>query len=56
MVQLVTNKDKQPIQQPVIALILTIIQVTTNLPTYVPKGFTHQPLDGGQPRDSPKRS
>jgi hypothetical protein len=41
MVQLVTNKDRQPIQQPVIALILTTIQVTTNLPTYVPKGFTH---------------
>jgi len=56
MIQLVTNKDRQPIQQLIIALVPTTIQVTTNLPTYVPKGFTHQPLDGGQPGDSPRRN
>jgi hypothetical protein len=26
------------------------------LPTYVPRGFAHQPLDGRQPKDSPRRS
>jgi hypothetical protein len=30
-----------------------IVHVTTNLPTYVPKHFDHQPPNGGQPRDSP---
>jgi hypothetical protein len=36
--------------------VLTTIHVTTSLPTYVPRGFDHQPLDGGQPRDSPGES
>jgi hypothetical protein len=31
---------------------LNIIQVTTSLPTYVPRGSTHQPPDGGQSRNS----
>ncbi len=47
MVQLVTNKDKQLVQQPTIASVPTIVHVTTNVPTYVPRGFAHQPLDGG---------
>jgi hypothetical protein len=50
------NKDKQPIQQLVIASMLTIVQVTTSLPTYVPKHFDHQPLNGRQPKDSPRGS
>jgi hypothetical protein len=29
-----------------------IVHVSTSLPTYIPKGFDHQPLDGRQPRDS----
>jgi hypothetical protein len=31
----------------------TTIQVTTSLPTRIPKDFDRQPSDGGQPRDSP---
>jgi hypothetical protein len=34
----------------------TIMQVITSLPIYVPRGFAHQPPDGGQPRDSPRGS
>jgi hypothetical protein len=30
----------------------TTIQVTTSLPTHIPRDFDHQPPDGGQPRDS----
>jgi hypothetical protein len=56
VVYLVTTKDIQPIQQPVTAPIPTTIQVTTNLPTYVPRGSTRQPLNGGQPGDSPRKS
>ncbi len=52
MVQPMTSKDKQHVQQPIIAPIPTIIHVITNLPTYVPRGFAHQPLDGGQPQYS----
>ncbi len=52
MVQLMTSKDKQPIQQLVNAPIPTTIQVITNLPTYVPRGSAHQPLDGRQLGDS----
>jgi len=52
MVQLVISKDIQLVQQPVIAPIPTIIQVTTSLLSYVPRGSAHQPLDGGQPGDS----
>ncbi len=37
MVQLVTGKDMQPIQQPITASMLTIVHVTTSLPTYVLK-------------------
>jgi len=48
VVQLIASKDRQPIQQLVITLVPTIVQVTTSLPTYVPKGFVHQPLDEGQ--------
>ncbi len=52
MVQLVINKDKQPIQQHVPTLMPTTIQVTTSLLTYVPKHSDHQPSNGRQPRDS----
>ncbi len=50
------NKDTQIVQQPVITLVPTILQVSINLPTYVPIRFNHQPLDGRQPRDSSRRS
>ncbi len=52
MVQLVTSKDFQVIQQHVIAPVPTTTHVNTNLPTYVSKGCTPQPLDGGQHGDS----
>jgi hypothetical protein len=52
----VTNKDRQPLQQPIIASLPTTIKVTTNLLTHIPKGSNHQPLDGGQPIDSPRGS
>jgi hypothetical protein len=32
----------------------TTIQVTTSLPIHIPRGFDHQPLDGGQLGDSPR--
>jgi hypothetical protein len=48
MVQPIASKDRQHVQQRIIAPILTIIYVTTSLPTYVRKGSTHQPLDGRQ--------
>jgi hypothetical protein len=41
MVQLVTNMDRQHVQQPITAPIPAIVQVITSLPTYVPKGSTH---------------
>jgi hypothetical protein len=40
----------------VIAPIPTIVQVNTNLPTHVPKGYIHQPPNGRQPKDSPRGS
>jgi hypothetical protein len=46
-----TSKDRQPIQQLVITLMPTTIQVTTNLPTYVPRHSDHQPPNGGQPKN-----
>jgi hypothetical protein len=52
MVQLVTNMDKWHVQQPVTTPIPTTIYITTNLPTYVPRGYAHQPPNGGQPKDS----
>jgi hypothetical protein len=42
-----TSKDRQPIQQPVTTSVLTIVQIITNLQTYVHKRSTHQPLNGG---------
>ncbi len=47
MVELVTNKDRQHVQQHVTASVLTIIHVTTNLPTHIPKGLitNHQMED-----------
>ncbi len=33
-----------------------VVYKTYSLPTYVPRGFTHQSLNVGQPRDSPRRS
>jgi hypothetical protein len=55
MVQLVTSMDRRHVQLVTMPL-PTIISVNINSPTYVPRGFTHQPLDGGQPWDSPKGS
>jgi hypothetical protein len=43
-----TYKDKQPIQQPVTALVPTIVHVTISLPTHIPRGSDHQSPDGGQ--------
>jgi hypothetical protein len=48
--------DKQPIRQPITTQVPTTVQVTTNLPTYVPRGFVHQPPNGVQPRNSPRGS
>jgi hypothetical protein len=48
--QLMTSKKKQHVT----ALLPTIVQITTSLPTYVPKGFDHQPPDGKQLGDSPR--
>jgi hypothetical protein len=53
-VQPMTSKDRQLVQKPIIVLVPTTIQVTTSLPAYVPRGSAHQPLDGGQPKDSPR--
>jgi hypothetical protein len=36
--------------------VTTTILVITILLTHIPKGFDHQPLNGGQPKDSPKGS
>jgi hypothetical protein len=44
--------DRQLVQQFVIASMLTTTHVNTNLPNYIPRGFDHQPPNGGQPRDS----
>ncbi len=52
MVQLITNRDRRPVQQHVTTPIPTIVQVNTSLPTHVFRGFTHQPSDGRQPKDS----
>jgi len=38
VVQPVTSKDKQHVQQPVTTLVPTIVQVTTSLPTHIPIG------------------
>jgi hypothetical protein len=53
MVQLITRKNGGPI---IIAPIPTMIHVNTSLPTHILRDSTHQPLDGGQPRDSPRGS
>jgi hypothetical protein len=42
-----TSKDRQPIQQPITTPVPTIVQIITNLQTYVHKCSTHQPLNGG---------
>jgi len=55
MVQRVTSKDRQLVQQLVITL-STTIQVTTSLPTYVPTCSNHQPPYGRQLGDSLGRS
>jgi hypothetical protein len=53
MVQPIANMDKQHVQQPITTQVPTIVQVTTNLPTYVPKGFVHQPPNGVQLGEPP---
>jgi hypothetical protein len=50
------SKDKQFVQQPIIASMPTTIHVTTSLPTHIPKVYYHKPPDGRQPGDSPKGS
>jgi hypothetical protein len=52
VVQPVTNKDRQYVQQKIITAIPTIEHVNTNLPTHVPRGFAHQPPNGSQLGDS----
>jgi hypothetical protein len=52
VVQPVTSKDKQYVQQHVITPIPTIEHVNNNLPIHVPGDSTHQPLDGSQLGDS----
>jgi hypothetical protein len=47
MVQPMINKDRQPVQQPIITSMLTIVHVTISLLTHIPKGYDHQPPDGG---------
>jgi hypothetical protein len=44
--------DRRLVQQPITTLVPTIVWVNTNFPTYVPRCSTHQPSDGGQPKDS----
>jgi hypothetical protein len=56
MVQFVTNKDRQLVQKPIIALVPTTVHVTISLTIHIPKGFDHQPSNGGQPGDSPRGS
>ncbi len=51
MLQPLNCRDRQHVQH-VIILVPTTIQVNTSLPTYISRGSTHQPLNGGQPRDS----
>jgi len=51
-----TNRDKQLVQQPITILVPTTIHVITSLPTYIPKGSIHQPQDGKEARNSPRRS
>jgi len=46
----------QLVINPIIVSVPTTIQIITNLPTHIPKGSNHQPLDGGQPKDSLKGS
>jgi hypothetical protein len=41
MDQLLTNKDKQPIQQPITTSMPTNVHVTTSLPIHIPKGSDH---------------
>jgi hypothetical protein len=52
VVQLVTNKDRQLVQEPITTLVSTNVQVITSLLTHIPKGSNHQPSNGTQPRDS----
>jgi hypothetical protein len=47
-----TRRGRQHDQQLVTTPVLTTVHVTISLPTYILRGFAHQPLDGGQPRDS----
>jgi hypothetical protein len=56
MVQPMTNKDKQFVQQPITTLVSTTVQVTISLPTYVHRGSAHHPPNGGQAKYSPKGS
>jgi hypothetical protein len=56
MVQLIFNRERQHVQQLFITLVFTTIHVNTSLPTFVPRGFSLQPSNEGQPRDSHGRS
>ncbi len=46
LVQLVTNKDRQVVQQLITTPVPTIIQIIISLQTYVSRSSTHQPLNG----------
>jgi hypothetical protein len=54
MVQPMTSKDRQSVQQPIITSMPTTIHVTTSLPTHIPKGSYHKPPNGRQLGDSPR--
>jgi hypothetical protein len=56
MVQPMSSKDKQSVQQPIIASMPTTIHVTISLTTHIPKGSYHKPPDERQPGDSPRGS
>jgi hypothetical protein len=49
MVQLMTSKDKRPVQQPITILVPITVQITTSLLIHIPRGSNHQPPDGRQP-------
>jgi hypothetical protein len=54
MVQPMTSKDIQSVQQLVITSMPTTIHVTTSLLTHIPKSFDHKPPNGRQPGNSPR--
>jgi hypothetical protein len=41
MVQPVTNRDKQHVQQLIITSMPTTVQIISSLPTHTPRGYDH---------------